>query len=279
MVTASAGDLSVVVERSRRRCLLCERLFDGRTFLCRACSDRYRDRPIPLGVRRRFYEALDREYPLRSNTHGAYNEPVALLREIERLPRGARMLELGAGGGFFGAELHRLGFQCLTLSDFSATALAALRTRAPGALLVGADAARLPFADAAFDVVISSDVIEHIPEVEQHVAEVARVLAPGGRYLLKTPNRVAAEVFYRLRGLHDAYFWHPSMLSPRELRDTFGRYGFTTRILAQPRLTGAQLAKLPGPRLLRPVAGRVPLDRLPPLLRPHLEVVAAKRDE
>jgi SAM-dependent methyltransferase len=267
----------VVVERSRRNCLLCGRMFEGRTFLCRACSDRYRDRPVPPATRRQFYEALDRQYPQRSNTHGAYNEPIALLREIECLPRDARILELGAGGGFFGAELHRLGFRYLTLSDFTTTALAALRERAPGALLVGADGARLPFAAASFDVVVASDVIEHIPEVEQHIAEVARVLAPGGRYLLKTPNRLVAAAFYRLRGLHDAYFWHPSMFAPRDLRETFGRYGFTTRILAQPRFTGAQLAKLPGPRLLRPLAGQVPLGWLPALLHPHLEAVATKR--
>ncbi|HUG15515.1 MAG TPA: methyltransferase domain-containing protein, partial [Thermomicrobiales bacterium] len=155
-------------------------------------------------------------------------------------------------------------------------ALAALQENAPDAELVGVDAASLPFRDGAFDVVISSDVIEHLPHIEQHVTEVARVLAPGGLYLLKTPNRVAADVYYRLRGLHDAYFWHPSMLSPREARDLFARHGFRARILPQPRLTNAQLAKLPGPRLLRPLAARAPLAWLPAPLRPHLEIVARK---
>ena len=267
----------MVVDRSRRRCLLCGQEFEGRTFLCRACSDRYRGREAPPGVRKAFYEALDREYPARSNTYGAYNEPVALLAELTRLPRDARILELGAGGGFLGSTLAERGFSRLTLSDLTATALAALRENAPGAPLVGADAEGLPFRDAAFDVVVSSDVIEHLPDVERHVAEIARVLAPGGRYYLKTPNRLAADAYYRLRGLHDAYFWEPGMLSPGELRTTFGRHGFAVRILAQPRLTGAQIAKLPGPRALRPLAARLPLGWLPPPLRPHLEAVAVKR--
>lgn len=267
----------MVVERSRRRCLLCRTSFEGRTFLCRPCSDRYRGQPVPPEVRKAFYEALDREYPARSNTYGAYNEPVALLAELERLPRYARILELGAGGGFLALALAARGYSRLTLSDLTATALAALRVNAPDAALVGADAERLPFRDAAFDAVVSSDVIEHLPDVEGHVAEVERVLVPGGRYYLKTPNRLTADAYYRLRGLHDANFWHPSMLSPAELRTTFGRHGFDVRILAQPRLTGAQLAKLPGPRVLRPLAGRVPLGWLPPQLRPHLEVVAIKR--
>jgi SAM-dependent methyltransferase len=265
----------MVVERSARRCLLCERPFEGRTFLCRACSDRYRGTQVPAEVRKRFYEALDREYPARSNTYGAYNEPVALLRSLAREPRDSRILELGAGGGFFGATLHARGFNYLTLTDFTATALGELSTRVPGALLVGADAATLPFQDDTFDIVVSSDVIEHIPEVQQHIAEVARVLVPGGRYYVKTPNRRTAEAYYRLRGLHDAYFWHPSMFTPGELRAAFARHGFRTQIFAQPRLTGAQLAKLPGPKALHPLAGRVPLGWLPAGLRPHLEAVAA----
>lgn len=267
----------MVVDRSVRRCLLCDRAFEGRTFLCRACSDEYRNQPVPATVRKRFYEALDRQYPARSNTHGNWNEPQMLLREIERLPRATLILELGAGGGFFGAELHRRGFLHLTLTDFTSTSLAALRKRAPDAFLVGADGARLPFRDDAFDAVISSDVIEHIPEVETHIAEVARVLSPGGHYFLKTPNRLTAAAYYRLRGLHDSYFWHPSMFSPGELRTAFARHGFTTRMLAQPRLTGAQLAKLPGSHALRPVASRLPIGVLPPMLRPHLEVVATLR--
>ncbi len=268
----------MVVERSRRSCLLCGRSFEGRTFLCRSCSDAWRGKRVPAKVRTRFYEALDRAYPDRSNTYGNWNVPVMLLREIETLPRDSRILELGAGGGFFASELDRRGFTNLSLSDFTATTLAALRERLPDARLVGADGARLPFRDASFDVVISTDVIEHIPEVEAHIAEVARVLAHGGRYYVKTPNRPLAEAFYRLRGMHDAYFWHPSMFSAGELREAFARHGLGTRILAQPRLTGAQLAKLPGPRRLRGLAGNLPIGWLPPAMLPHLEAVGQKRD-
>jgi SAM-dependent methyltransferase len=267
----------MVIERSRRTCLLCESAFDGRTFLCRSCSDHYRGRTVPLAVRRQFYEALDRQYPTRSNTHGDYNAPVGLLRVLERLPREVAILELGAGGGFFAQELTKRGFCHLTLTDFTATTLAALRSRARGARLVGADAARLPFRDASFDAVISSDVIEHLPDIEAHLAEVTRVLRPGGRYFVKTPNRGPAQIYYRLRGLHDAYFWHPSMLSPKELRRAFARHSLEIHILPQLYLTGAQLAKLPGPRALRPLAARLPLNRLPTHFRPHLEVVALKR--
>jgi SAM-dependent methyltransferase len=52
-----------------------------------------------------------------------------------------------------------------------------------------ADLGRLPFRDAVFDLAISSHVAEHLVEPEQVFAEIARVLRPGGRLLVLTPNR------------------------------------------------------------------------------------------
>lgn len=267
----------MVVDWSSRRCLLCRREFDGRTFLCRECSDRYRVEPIQPELYATFYEALDREYPARSNTYGAYNEPAGLFRAIERLPRNVRVLELGAGGGHLGERLVALGFSNVTLSDFTVTTLTAMRERLPGVEIVAADASDLPFPDGSFDVVITTDVIEHLPVVDAHITEVHRVLAGRGLYLVKTPNRLIADTYYRIRDMHDSYFWHPSMFTPGELRDTFDNHGFDIHLLPADRLTGAQLAKLPGPSMLGRLAGGVPLAWLPAIARPHLEVVARKR--
>jgi SAM-dependent methyltransferase len=52
-----------------------------------------------------------------------------------------------------------------------------------------ADLGRLPFRDASFDIAISSHVAEHLTEPERVFAELARVLKPGGRLLILTPNR------------------------------------------------------------------------------------------
>jgi len=54
---------------------------------------------------------------------------------------------------------------------------------------VRGDLGRLPFREAAFDLVISSHVAEHLTEPEMVFAELARVLRPGGRLLILTPNR------------------------------------------------------------------------------------------
>lgn len=52
-----------------------------------------------------------------------------------------------------------------------------------------AEGDRLPFEAARFDVVLSFDVFEHIPDSDNHLAEVRRVLKPGGYYLMQTPNK------------------------------------------------------------------------------------------
>lgn len=267
----------MVVEWSSRRCLLCRREFAGRTFLCRECSDHYREGPVPASVRQQFYQALDREYPARSNTYGSYNEPAGLLRAIDQLPRNARILELGSGGGHLGLTLASMGFTRITLSDFTTTTLAAIRERLPHIEVVSADASSLPFEPGSFETVITTDVIEHLPDVDQHLAEVSRVLVSDGLYLVKTPNRLLADAYYKLRDMHDSYFWHPSMFSPGELRDAFYEHGFETWMIPARRLTGAQIAKLPGPATLRRVVGRLPLGWVPVMLQPHLEVVAKKQ--
>ena len=52
-----------------------------------------------------------------------------------------------------------------------------------------ADLARLPFRDATFDIAISSHVAEHLTQPEAVFGELSRVLKPGGRLLILTPNR------------------------------------------------------------------------------------------
>lgn len=52
-----------------------------------------------------------------------------------------------------------------------------------------ADLARLPFRDGTFDIAISSHVAEHLTEPDAVFAELSRVLKPGGRLLILTPNR------------------------------------------------------------------------------------------
>jgi SAM-dependent methyltransferase len=266
----------MVVDQSRRRCLLCNTSFTGRAFVCRPCADRYRKREIPDEVLRRFYSRIDDEYPEWANTYGNYNPPRSLLSYLEQFGREISVLEVGAGGGFLLESLWQRGFRCLTGSDITVTALAEMSRRTANFTVVGADAESLPFRDGTFDVVISSDVIEHLTRPINHLRDVHRVLKPGGRYLLKTPNRRPAELYYRIRGLYDYHIWHPSMFAPGELCRTIDEVGFDIEFLPVAELTAAQIRKIPT-EIGKTVLTRAPVHRLPVVLHPHLEAVATRR--
>ena len=66
------------------------------------------------------------------------------------------------------------------------------RTCAPAIRVevVAANLAALPLADSSVDIVINFQVIEHLWDQPQFVSECARVLRPGGRLLMSTPNRI-----------------------------------------------------------------------------------------
>jgi SAM-dependent methyltransferase len=79
------------------------------------------------------------------------------------------------------------------------------------------DGSRLPFRDGTFNLVFADNVLEHLDQPELVFTEVARVLKPGGRFLIKTPNawhyvtvlaRLTPHRFHRwinrMRGRHDA---------------------------------------------------------------------------
>lgn len=97
---------------------------------------------------------------------------------------GARLLEAGCATGEGPARLLELGYTRLTAVDIDAAAIEKAALRAPGCAFFCADARELPFADGAFDGIISEAAFSVIDGKERAAAQYARVLAPGGRLLL-----------------------------------------------------------------------------------------------
>ena len=124
-------------------------------------------------LRRRFYPPA---------FEGLYQRFERVLRE--RIPAGAQVLDAGCGGGrVFRYNLHS-----------PARIVGIDRTEEPRGnpnidRPVRGDIGALPFRDASFDAVLASHVMEHLPQPGRAVAEMARVLKPGGIVLLLTPNR------------------------------------------------------------------------------------------
>lgn len=139
---------------------------------------------VDLADQRRFYDAAyhfhdDVEAPGLDRLWHA-------VRHLEPLAA-TRLLDLGCGVGWAAHLAHEHG-AAVTGLDFSATAIdLASRTLAGPAWLQG-DGGRLPFADGAFDRLLSFGSLEHFPDVPAALAEVHRVLRPGGRAVLVVPN-------------------------------------------------------------------------------------------
>jgi SAM-dependent methyltransferase len=101
---------------------------------------------------------------------------------------GERVLDLGCGEGRLTAIAAEHGAEVVG-ADVAEAALRRAREAHPGIRFeLVPPHGPFPFADAAFDAVWASDVIEHVADTEQWVNEVRRVLAPGGRLLVTTPS-------------------------------------------------------------------------------------------
>ncbi|MBO0836807.1 MAG: 3-demethylubiquinone-9 3-O-methyltransferase, partial [Actinobacteria bacterium] len=119
--------------------------------------------------------------------------------------------------GLLAEELARLGLR-VTGVDPSLPSLRTARLHADGAglvieYLVGAGEA-LPVADAAFDVVVCCDVLEHVTDVERVVAEISRALRPGGLFVYDTINRTIAS---RLVVIDLLQGWRRTRVAPPNL--------------------------------------------------------------
>jgi len=90
-----------------------------------------------------------------------------------------------------------------------------------------ADALRLPFADDTFDKVICSEVLEHIPDYRSALAEIQRVLKPGGLLCASVPRRWPEKICWSLSdAYHQVPGGHLRIFKARELRGDIEQLGF-----------------------------------------------------
>jgi SAM-dependent methyltransferase len=133
---------------------------------------------------------------------------------FDRFPirTGDRVLDLGCGGGRHAFEAHRRGARVVALDadpavlkdvrDMFAAQAAVGEAEPDGAVAVHAEAESLPFPDASFDRVIAAEILEHLPDDRPVLAEITRVLAPGGLLAITVPRWWPERVCW---ALSDAY--------------------------------------------------------------------------
>ena len=163
--------------------------------------------------------------------------------DFERLDvrAGHRLLDLGCGGGRHSYEAMRRGATVVALDadgevvrdvwDFVRSMVDAgdLPTMPPGGGIHG-DALALPFPDETFDRIIASEVLEHIWADERAIAELDRILAPGGKLAVTVPTRFPERVCWALdREYHGALGGHIRIYRQRDLEAKLQRTGLALR--------------------------------------------------
>lgn len=102
---------------------------------------------------------------------------------------GLDVLEAGCGEGY-GADLIARAARRVIGLDYDDAAVAHVRASYPRVEAIQGNLAALPLPDAAVDVVVNFQVIEHLWDQALFIAECARVLRPGGLLMVSTPNRI-----------------------------------------------------------------------------------------
>ncbi len=215
----------------------------------------------PAGLRG-FYENPD--VPASSGPDRAQRMAGMLSRALRGARGPACILDVGCGDGAAAvlAAQRNPGHRMIGL-DWSASALGRARRLGLTVVRAGVDAPGLPFAAGSADVVIMSELIEHLVDTDSALDEAFRVLKPGGSLLLSTPNLAA---WYN-RGL--VALGVQPVFSEVSLRGVYGRPGrqvaghlhlFTRRALVELlaargfgaiRVRGARYHDVP--RALRPI--------------------------
>ena len=96
-----------------------------------------------------------------------------------------RALDIGCGNGRFIRSMNSLGWRCEGV-EFSETAVNVCRQA--GLKVFHGELPEASFADASFDLVTARHLVEHVPDPTALVAEIERIIKPGGRVAFETPN-------------------------------------------------------------------------------------------
>jgi SAM-dependent methyltransferase len=164
------------------------------------------------------------------------------------LAPGSSFLDAGAGFGRHAFEAARRGARVVAL-DWADDEVRTTRNTFAAMLaggeigpeaLAGAlrgDATRLPFADASFDCVVTSEVLEHIPDDGSAIRELVRVLKPGGTFAATVPSWLPERINWALSDEYHAPFvpgGHVRIYRRRQLAGALRRAGL--------RITGSHRA-------------------------------------
>jgi 2-polyprenyl-6-hydroxyphenyl methylase / 3-demethylubiquinone-9 3-methyltransferase len=180
----------------------------------------------------------------------------ALIKHYGQELSRARLLDIGCGGGVLAEEFAVMGCK-VTGIDISPKSIAVARAHAAFSELsidyrVGSGTS-LPFDNGSFDAVSCCDVLEHIRDWKQVIAEVGRVLVPDGLFFFDTINRTLKSKVTFIYGLQvfpltrlmpvDTHIWE-MFITPDELSAALRKQGIKVQDMQGGKITKNPLATL-----------------------------------
>jgi len=169
---------------------------------------------------------------------GNYEANIRFLNETDLINKQTKILEIGSGTGSLLNFLYKKGYDIRGV-ETNEKFIKKSKELYGNLPLNKVSSEVLPFPNGLFDVVISFDVFEHIPDSDRHLQEVYRVLNRRGFYLLQTPNRLTNTIFETIRWKSFTKWRedHYSLHSYWEIKTRFDNNGFTVEFYDIPIVT------------------------------------------
>jgi len=143
-------------------------------------------------------------------------------RAIDYAP-GGRLLDVGCGNGRYLRTMRSLGWQ---VEGVELNRQSAEFCRSTGLSVHNGDLASAQFPSASFDVITARHVIEHIPTPQRFMAELARLLKPGGSLVVETPNFSSLGwALFGTKWYATGIPYHLMLFSPENLALLAGQHG------------------------------------------------------
>lgn len=156
-----------------------------------------------------------------------------------------KILEIGSGKGVLLNHLYKKGYNIIGNEINGSFYKEAKKLFGNDLPIHLTNENKLNFKDNSFDIVISFDVLEHIPNTDVHLQEIRRVLKPKGRYLLGTPNKLTNIPWEILQTKSFKYKkYHCSLHSYWELKKRFQKNNFKIEFIKVPIMNNFLLSKI-----------------------------------